>query len=140
MIYDVYPKHVGRRAAIAEIQRAIEREGNSEEAAEMIFQATKRYAASPQGRRPDTEYIPHPRTWFHQGRYKDDPKEWELQRAERQVSKTQQRVINNRAAILEGLGYSELSGQNGAHEQSGTDVGGSKTLEGSLGKAANSSD
>ena len=81
-IYKAYPRQVGRIAALAEIVKAearlVKEEGLSPlEARRTLYKATLLYARSPEGRNPDKTKVPHPRTWFHQGRYLDDPKEWQ---------------------------------------------------------------
>src|SRR5882762_10643283 len=81
-IYDAYPRKVGRRKALLEIERAIRRLQNGEcgqkltyeEAAAGLLKATTAFANSPACQH--FPYVPHPTTWFHQGRYLDDPGEW----------------------------------------------------------------
>lgn len=78
-IYSAYPRKVGRRAAITEIEHAILRVATSdrttpEVAASVLLAITQRFAASPAGQAG--QYTPHPRTWFRQERYTDDPSEW----------------------------------------------------------------
>ena len=81
-IYAVYPRRVGRRVALLEIDRAIRRVVNGEsgspmseeEALRRMLDAVTKYAKSPAGR--SGTYTPHPRTWFHQSRYLDDQREW----------------------------------------------------------------
>src|SRR5215831_20928808 len=80
-IYLEYPRKVGRRRALLEIDRAIRRLQTEEEggysfkaAVTGLLAATKKYAKSPAGNRGG--FTPHPSTWFHQSRYLDDVKEW----------------------------------------------------------------
>ena len=81
-IYSVYPRKVGRRAALLEIDRAIRRivhgeagrQMGEQEALECMQATVIAYASSPAGQAGT--FTPHPRTWFHQSRYLDDPKEW----------------------------------------------------------------
>lgn len=83
-IYDRYPRKEGRRAALTAIDKAIVRlrKGEAgqnmaaEEAAAFLLERTSAYAESPVGRQPDRTKIPHPTTWFNQGRYGDDPANW----------------------------------------------------------------
>ncbi len=82
-IYEAYPRHVGRRKALLEIQRAlgrIQQEAphlsmkSDAEIATMMLNTVKIYASSPAGKKQ--AFTPHPTTWFHQSRYLDDPEEW----------------------------------------------------------------
>ena len=79
-IYDAYPRKVGRKAAIQKIEAAVvdvmEKQACSAlEAGQILLTQTHLFAKSAAGQRG--EYTPHPSTWFNQGRYNDDPKEWE---------------------------------------------------------------
>lgn len=80
-IYNHYPRKVGRRKALLEIERAIKRlrtpeEGpmREEDAVKGLLLATCKFAQSPAGQRGG--FTPHPSTWYHQSRYLDDPLEW----------------------------------------------------------------
>lgn len=82
LIYKIFPRQVGRIAALAEIAKAVTRIVKDDsvtplEARRTLYKATLLYSRSPEGQNPDKTKIPHPRTWFHQGRYLDDPKEWQ---------------------------------------------------------------
>jgi len=72
-IYESYPRKVGRKAACRAIALALK----TKPAAELL-EAVKAYAAAV-ARWPaaDRQYVPHPTTWFNQGRYDDDRKTWE---------------------------------------------------------------
>jgi len=73
-IYNLYPRKVGRKAALAKIVKAIQ-DGASPE---RLMAAVKKYAdAVSRWPSRDLKYVPHPSTWFHQARYDDDPAEWE---------------------------------------------------------------
>lgn len=84
-IYDVYPRKVGRGAALKRIASAVGRLAGGErdapmepiDAARALFALTKAYARSPAGKNPDQQYIPHPATWFNESRYLDDPETWQ---------------------------------------------------------------
>lgn len=81
-IYKLYPRRVGRIAALSEINKAVaflvKTEGmDALDARRTLYKAVLAYARSPEGQNPDKTKVPHPRTWFHQGRYLDDPKEWQ---------------------------------------------------------------
>ena len=89
-IYTLYPRKVGRRKALKEIQQAVRRlhggehAGEKMETPEAILRLKRRvalFSTSDAGNRGI--YTPHPSTWFSQSRYLDDPSEWEQQEAER---------------------------------------------------------
>jgi hypothetical protein len=84
-IYQAYPRKVGKEKALASIRKAVksiqEEEGVSLEDAEFqLLEIVKDYAESPKVKnsiaRGEREFIPHPTTWFNQGRWKDDRAEW----------------------------------------------------------------
>src|SRR6266481_4415358 len=85
-IYAAYPRKIGRRKALLEIDRAIRRLQNGEcgqkltyqEATAGLLKATTAFANSPAGQH--FPYVPHPTTWFHQGRYLDDPESGRMER------------------------------------------------------------
>lgn len=84
-IYQAYPRRVGRQVAIKAIKRAVQhvkaRGHTLREAEVWLFRKVQEYARSPAGN--DGEFTPHPATWFNQGRYDDDPKEWLIKNSER---------------------------------------------------------
>tara|TARA_R100001443_G_scaffold47541_1_gene60138 strand:+ start:659 stop:1474 length:816 start_codon:yes stop_codon:yes gene_type:complete len=67
-IYDAYPLKVGRKACTPAITRAIQELGFDK-----LLKTTQEYAKV---RGSKKEYTPHPKTWFGQGRYNDDPESW----------------------------------------------------------------
>lgn len=73
-IYGIYPKKVGKTAAL----KAIEKVLKSGSITELELQARVRaYAqAVATWEEQDKTFIPHPSTWFNQGRYEDDPSTW----------------------------------------------------------------
>ena len=81
-VYAAYPRKVAKAPALKAIQKAIvtiadrDFRGNLKAAAEWLKSRVDHYAQSPQGRREDKTYIPHPATWFNDGRYDDDPSQW----------------------------------------------------------------
>lgn len=81
-LYLAYPRHVGPRKAKDAIRRALEAiAGRLNAPADPVGWLAGRveaYAAAV-GRWPeaDRKFVPHPTTWFNQGRYDDDPSEWE---------------------------------------------------------------
>lgn len=71
-IYDAYPLHVGKPAALKAIKRQIQLSGGPEGAMKLL-EKTQAFAAVRAG---DLDFCPHPSTWFNQQRYNDDPKTW----------------------------------------------------------------
>lgn len=77
-IYEAYPRHEGRGAALKAISKALRTRS-----ALQLMTATKAYAAAvalwPRTARytkEGTDTVPHASTWFNQERYLDDPKVW----------------------------------------------------------------
>jgi len=74
-IYKDYPKKVGKNFALKAIRRAVLVEGG-----EKIQRLTADYARAvslwPEA---DHKFIPHPATWYNQGRYDDDQTTWSRQ-------------------------------------------------------------
>jgi hypothetical protein len=87
-IYQEYPRKEGRRKALARIDEAVARirkgEGvmppipDKRDAQAYLLRRARLYAQSPAGSRADKTLIPHPATWFFQGRYLDDESNWQL--------------------------------------------------------------
>ncbi len=71
-IYQVYPRKVGKKVALKKIEAAL-----NEVDANTLYEITKKYATAVVGK--DKKFIPHPSTWFGQGRYLDDPSEWQAE-------------------------------------------------------------
>lgn len=76
-IYDAYPRHIGKVAAVKAIEKALKTVAKQEVSDPVAFllDRTKQFAKSPAGNAG--KFTPHPSTWFNQGRYDDDPAEWE---------------------------------------------------------------
>lgn len=83
-------RKVGRRAALVAIERAgailaAERfKGDRDAACAFLSERAAAYSASPLVQSTDRQYLPHPATWFHDGRYDDDPAEWAKERTQDQ--------------------------------------------------------
>ncbi len=83
VLYLAYPRKVGKKVAIDAIKRAVDRvesrtkaEGATKlDAQRWLYARTLAFARSPAGNRGNL--TPHPATWFNQGRYDDNPTEWE---------------------------------------------------------------
>lgn len=74
-IYAAYPRKVGRDKAFKAIDKALHRSALS--AVEMLARVQAFATAAETWADSDREFIPHPATWFNQGRYDDDPREWQ---------------------------------------------------------------
>ena len=68
-IYQAYPRHVGKQAALKAITKALEHIGYEE-----LLAAVTEYAAAVSG--AEKQYIPHPATWCNNRRWEDDREEW----------------------------------------------------------------
>lgn len=75
--YRAYPKHVGRKAALAKFQAAV-RSGVDPK---KIISSAEQYAASVRSARLEDRFIPHPATWLGQGRYDDEHLPQQIARA-----------------------------------------------------------
>lgn len=63
-----YPRKVAKDAALREFLKIAPDNDLTDE----MVAAVERHKASPQWQRDGGQYIPHPRTWLHQGRWKDE--------------------------------------------------------------------
>ena len=71
-IYELYPRKVGRQAALRAIIRSLDKIP-----ADVLEERVKLYASlASRYRREARQFIPYPETWFNQARYDDDPNEW----------------------------------------------------------------
>lgn len=93
-IYENYPRHEGRAAALKSITKQIyklaakrkveytDRNGQSQieqfeneiQAAAFLQESALEFARAPAGLKGD--FVPHPATWFNQERFSDDRREW----------------------------------------------------------------
>jgi hypothetical protein len=85
-IYSIYPRKEGKQAALKAIEKAVIRLMKGEvphspmsrrEAVDYLTLRVTEYADSAVGSQSDQTMIPHPSTWFNQGRYDDDQSNWE---------------------------------------------------------------
>lgn len=79
--YSAYPRHVGKQQASAAYGRAVDRivlatGDDKPTSSAWLLRVTTAFAASPAGRAG--AFTPHPSTWLNQGRYDDDPNEWNV--------------------------------------------------------------
>jgi hypothetical protein len=72
-VYELYPRKVGRDAALVAIQKRLD----AGVEVELLVERVGLFAAAVE-RWPAAErvFVPHPATWFNQGRFEDDPAEW----------------------------------------------------------------
>lgn len=71
-IYQLYPRKVGKQAALKAILKALKSLPS-----EVLSERVRAYAAATaRWPKKDKEFIPHPSTWFNDGRYEDDQNEW----------------------------------------------------------------
>ena len=76
-IYQAYPRHVGKGAALKAIKAAVKRmeeRDSNEDAVGFLLERTKLFAASAAGQRG--QYTAYPSTWFNRESYLDDEQEW----------------------------------------------------------------
>ncbi len=71
-IYALYPRKVGKQAALRAIRGAMKAKATPYliNRVSAYAEAVRRWPAV------DHQFIPHPSTWFNEGRYDDDPAEW----------------------------------------------------------------
>lgn len=69
LFWKVYPKKVGKKAALKALQQALKTGCPS---VEVMIAAIDRQCKSDQWRRDGGQYIPNPATWINQGRWDDD--------------------------------------------------------------------
>lgn len=79
-IYAAYPRHACRKAALESIRRVLKKK---EIGVVELLERVTAYAAAVKGwtkaqrfNADGRDTVPHPTTWFNQGRYADDPAEW----------------------------------------------------------------
>ena len=83
-IYESYPRHVKKPEALKEIKHALnllkknKPELPIEEHAAWMLEQVNRFAKSKAGN--NGQYTPYPSNWFSQGRYLDDPDEWDVKK------------------------------------------------------------
>lgn len=112
-IYQAYPRHVARGAALKAIEKAIVRLGKGRERPSgatdwppddflsWLRERVSLFAASDKGN--DGKYTPYPATWFNESRYLDDEREWQAKVQSNGHSDTHRPVTVTKAK--EGLGF-----------------------------------
>jgi hypothetical protein len=76
--YSHYPKKVAKQAAAAAFGRSLTKIAttrgiNRSEACDWLCDVTAIFSRSPKG---TGQFVPYPATWLNEGRYEDDPEEW----------------------------------------------------------------
>ena len=138
-LYKLYHKHLAPREAVRAIENALKRlplelklEGiNVGNEIEWIKEKIAAFRESDAGRNDGLfpgYKPPYPATWFNKSRYLDDQGEWYGTNG--QVTKGEQRVIDNRANLIDDLGdlLSERVGRSGEVVQGGNPQGRFKAL------------
>jgi helix-turn-helix protein len=88
IVYDLYPRKIGKPKALASIQKAIKKFGF-----EKVKAATLAFSKLWQGH-ADLTFCPHPTTWFNQERFNDDMQD---QKPKVQASRQNGKQSPNRA-------------------------------------------
>ena len=102
-IYSAYPRKVGKKAALRKIQEALTSLYAERGDANFSFliERTRMFAKSPAGKKG--EFTPHPSTWYHQGRYLDDPNEWHrVETEQKKPYQQQQQPVRSRRRVVMG--------------------------------------
>jgi uncharacterized protein YdaU (DUF1376 family) len=68
-IFEAYPRKAGKPAALKAIRRQL-----ASHSPEFLLECTRRYAIARVGQ--DSNFTPHPATWFSQQRFNDEPSTW----------------------------------------------------------------
>jgi hypothetical protein len=92
VIYEFYPRKVGKPAAIKAIKRALMKFSY-----ELVLEKTKAYAAARAGE--DQQFTPHPATWFNQQRFNDDSSTWKISHATNQTNRNAGIIGHNPSGI-----------------------------------------
>jgi len=80
-LYALYPRHVGRAAAIKAIEKArslVARRNGVPDPDAWLKERVMMFATSAAGKAG--RFTPHPATWFGQARFDDDESEWARER------------------------------------------------------------
>lgn len=74
-IYQAYPRHVGKGAALPAIGKALTRLARRGEPDPVAWLTQRVQAFAKQRAGEDPNFTPHPSTWFNQGRFDDEPEQ-----------------------------------------------------------------
>ena len=88
-IYAIYPRKVGRAAAMKAIEKAMAKVSPQElwEAVNAYGIAVRTWAPTARYTAAGVDTVPHPATWFNQERWTDDRSEWVKNAAKRTPSR-----------------------------------------------------
>lgn len=86
-IYEAYPIHVGKQAALRAISKAISKFAHDSRDPNILLDRVITYALAVAAWPAEYRYaksgrdtVPHPATWFNEGRYDDDAAQWSAPR------------------------------------------------------------
>ncbi len=103
LIYEAYPRKVGKLAALKAIRKAIKNADPN-----FLLERTKVFSSKTESwPKQERRFIPLPTTWFNQGRYYDDEQEWECNNTKIDVKlsvseKQRIQIIDDEIATLKG--------------------------------------
>lgn len=98
--WSVYPRKVGKKAALREWIRITP----SVDLTKTMIEAVEKWKASKDWTKDDGQYIPHPRTWLHQGRWDDEPTE-RIRKAAPNPSPREEIPNEDRCPVCDGKGF-----------------------------------
>lgn len=101
LIYQAYPKHVGKPVALKAIGRQLKNY-----TAEFLMAKTEAYAAAVKG--CETQFIPHPSTWFNQERFNDDPSTWERKGSPSLQTRTYRTIMDEAESKIKNFKLKDL--------------------------------
>lgn len=110
-LYELYPKKIGKEAAIKAIEKALKMK-----TFEQLLLALQCYVRKISREGTDPQFIPHPATWFNQGRYDDEEfqPDYEVKNGShangsrpRQAGAGNQRIVSDEQAHQAWLSMSE---------------------------------
>lgn len=77
-----YPRRVAKpqaqKAWVNAVRRLVKSGATRPEAVDSLRECAKAFSQSPKGR-GDPQYIPYPQKWLNEGRYEDDPADWQIE-------------------------------------------------------------
>lgn len=90
-IYEAYPLKVGKQAALRAISKAIAKIAYDRRDPNILLERVEAYAVAVKAWPAEYRYtktgrdtVPHPGTWFNEGRYDDDPALWQPRKNNRE--------------------------------------------------------
>lgn len=124
-IYRHYPRKVGRAKGYQAIRNALDRltaAGGCVDVVDFLEQRTITYARLTAG--ADTQFIPHPATWYNDERYFDDERQWERISGSDPRTNTVTQLQRNREKLIADLGLNgdRQASNPASHGDTGTAV------------------